>query len=231
MDRSEVIHRLAVVRARIDAAVVAAGREHGAVELLAVSKFHPASSARAAFEAGQRAFGENRVQELSLKAFELAELSGIEWHMIGSLQTNKAKDLLDVPGLAMLHSLDRAKLADELQKELNKRGTKLRALIQVHATGEETKHGCLPEDVRALLAHVRSKCPSIAIEGLMAMGPLEGDPAPTFALVHALLCDLRAETGLALPVLSMGMSGDLETAVLHGSTIVRVGTDIFGARA
>ena len=155
----------------------------------------------------------------------------VRWHLIGHLQTNKAKDLLDVPGLAMLHSLDRAKLADELQKELNKRGTKLRALIQVHATGEETKHGCLPEDVRALLAHVRSKCPSIAIEGLMAMGPLEGDPAPTFALVHALLCDLRNETGLALPVLSMGMSGDLETAVLHGSTIVRVGTDIFGSRA
>ena len=231
MDRSEVIQRLAVVRARIDAAVVAAGRSHGAVELLAVSKFHPASSVRAAHEAGQRAFGENRVQELSLKAFDVADLAGIEWHMIGSLQTNKAKDLLDVPGLAMLHSLDRAKLADELQKELHKRGTKLRALIQVHATGEETKHGCLPEDVRALLAHVRSKCPSIAIEGLMAMGPLEGDPAPTFALVHALLCDLRAETGLALPVLSMGMSGDLETAVLRGSTIVRVGTDIFGARA
>ena len=217
MDRSEVIQRLAVVRARIDAAVVAAGRSHGAVELLAVSKFHPASSVRAAHEAGQRAFGENRVQELSLKAFDIADLAGIEWHMIGSLQTNKAKDLLDVPGLAMLHSLDRAKLADELQKELHKRGTKLRALIQVHATGEETKHGCLPEDVRALLAHVRSKCPSIAIEGLMAMGPLEGDPAPTFALVHALLCDLRAETGLALPVLSMGMSGDFETAIAHGA--------------
>ena len=231
MDRSEVIQRLAVVRARIDAAVVAAGRSHGAVELLAVSKFHPSSSVRAAHEAGQRAFGENRVQELSLKAFEVADLAGIEWHMIGSLQTNKAKDLLDVPGLAMLHSLDRAKLADELQKELGKRGTKLRALIQVHATGEETKHGCLPEDVRALLAHVRRKCPSIAIEGLMAMGPLEGDPAPTFTLVHALLRDLRTETGLALPVLSMGMSGDLEIAVLHGSTIVRVGTDIFGSRA
>lgn len=231
MDRSEVIQRLAVVRARIDAAVVAAGRAHGAVELLAVSKFHPSSSVRAAHEAGQRAFGENRVQELSQKAFEVADLDGVQWHMIGSLQTNKAKDLLDVPGLAMLHSLDREKLADELQKELGKRGRTLRALIQVHATGEETKHGCLPENVRALLAHIRSKCPSIAIEGLMAMGPLEGDPAPTFALVGALLRDLRAETGLALPVLSMGMSGDLETAVLHGSTIVRVGTDIFGARA
>lgn len=230
MDRSDVIQRLAVVRARIDAAVVAAGREHGAVELLAVSKFHPSSSVRAAHEAGQRAFGENRVQELSLKAFEVADLAGIEWHMIGSLQTNKAKDLLDVPGLAMLHSLDRAKLADELQKELGKRGRTLRALLQVHATGEETKHGCLPQDVRALLAHVRRKCPSITVEGLMAMGPLEGDPAPTFALMHALLRDLRTETGLALPVLSMGMSGDLEAAVLHGSTIVRVGTDIFGSR-
>ncbi len=231
MERSEVMQRLAIVRARIEAAMVAAGRGDGAVELLAVSKFHPASSMRAAYDAGQRAFGESRVQELAQKAREVADLADVQWHMIGSLQTNKAKELLGVPGLVMLHTLDRAGLADELQKELSERGTKLRALVQVHATEETTKHGCRPNQVRALLAHVGAKCPSIAVEGLMAMGPLEGDPASTFSVVHALLHELRTETGLPLPVLSLGMSGDLESAVLHGSTMVRVGTDIFGARA
>lgn len=230
MERSEVIQRLAVVRARIHAATVASHREADSVALLAVSKFHPAEAVRATHLAGQRMFGENRVQELVQKAGEVRDLDGLQWHMIGSLQTNKVGELLDVHGLAMLHSLDRQKLADVLQKELAARGRSLAVLIQVHATGEATKHGCLPTEVDGLVDHVRARCPNLQLRGLMAMGPLEGDPAPVFARVAAMLRDLRQRTGLALDVLSMGMSGDLEVAVEHGATMVRIGTDVFGAR-
>ena len=122
-------------------------------------------------------------------------------------------------------------LAQALQKELARRGRNLPALVQVHATGEATKHGCAVEDLDAFVATVRAQCPAIELHGLMAMGPLEGDPAPVFARVQQLLQGLRRSTGLALPELSMGMSGDLEVAVAHGATMVRVGTDVFGARA
>ena len=230
MERSEVIQRLAVVRARIHAATVASQRPADSVALMAVSKFHPADAVRATHDAGQRVFGESRVQELAMKASEVCDLDGLQWHMIGSLQTNKVAVLLDVHGLAMLHSLDRPKIADVLQDELAARGRSLAVLIQVHATGEATKHGCLPVDVAALVEHVRARCPNLELKGLMAMGPLEGDPAPVFARVAAMLRDLRQRTGLALDVLSMGMSADLEIAVAHGATMVRIGTDVFGAR-
>lgn len=226
----DVRHNLAAQRQRLVAACRAAGRADDATALLAVSKTHPAASVRAAHAAGQRAFGENRVQELAQKAAELADLPGLQWHLIGSLQTNKARELLAVPGLALVHSLDRAKLADELQRECVRAGRTLDVLLQVHATDEPTKHGCPPEQAQALLEHVRARCPSLAVVGLMAMGPLVGDPAPTFAAVAALRERLRAATGLPLPVLSLGMSGDLEPAVAAGSTLVRIGTAVFGAR-
>lgn len=221
---------LAAVRARLAAACAAAGRPTGAVELLAVSKTHPADAVRAAHAAGQRAFGENRVQELLAKANELADLADLRWHLIGSLQTNKVRDVLRVPGLALVHSLDRARLADELQRELDRSDRRLDVLLQIHATDEPSKHGCAPADAAALLAHVAARCPRLAVVGLMAMGPATGDPAPTFARVAALARDLRAATGLSLPVLSLGMSGDLEPAVAAGSTLVRIGTAVFGAR-
>jgi pyridoxal phosphate enzyme (YggS family) len=151
--------------------------------------------------------------------------------VIGSLQTNKVRDLLAVPGLALVHSLDRSKLADELQRECARQGRTLDVLLQVHATDEPTKHGCAPADAQALVEHVRLHCPALTVVGLMAMGPLVGDPAPTFAVVAALRDRLRAATGLPLPILSLGMSGDLEPAVAAGSTMVRVGTAVFGARS
>ncbi len=231
MPRSDAADRLAVVRARIDAATAAAGREPGAVQLVAVSKFHPAAAVAAMHAEGQRQFGESRVQELGRKAYECADLAGIEWHMIGSLQTNKVRELLAVPGLALLHSLDRRKLADALQGELDGTGRRLPALLQIHATGEAQKHGCPPEDAAALLAYVQDRCPALSVEGLMAMGPLDADPEPTFARVAALLADLRMRSGLPLPTLSMGMSGDLEAAIRRGATMVRVGSDLFGPRA
>ncbi|MFO1076369.1 MAG: YggS family pyridoxal phosphate-dependent enzyme [Planctomycetota bacterium] len=221
---------LARVQARIAAAARAAGRQAGDVRLLAVSKTHPAAAVRAAYAAGQRAFGENRVQELVGKAGELVDLTDIGWHLIGSLQTNKVRDLLRVPGLVLVHSLDRANLADELQRELQRSGRTLDVLLQVHATDEATKHGCPPAGIPALLAHVRAACPALSAQGLMAMGPLVGDPVAVFARVAELRDRLRASTGLPLPVLSLGMSGDLEAAVAAGSTLVRIGTAVFGDR-
>ena len=221
--------RLQQVRVRIDAACRSANREPGEVGLVAVSKRHPAAAVLAAQAAGQRVFGENRVQELAAKAIEL-QGAELEWHFIGSLQTNKVRELLAVEGLTLLHSMDRRKLADELHKELERIDRKLAVLLQVHATDEPSKHGCPPEQVAALLRHVVEQCPRLEVRGLMAMGPLEGDPKPVFAAVASLRAELQKATGLPLPVLSLGMSGDLELAVAAGSTMVRIGTAVFGQR-
>lgn len=226
-----VADRLAAVQRRIANACAAAHRAPTDVTLLAVSKTHPATAVREAFAAGQRRFGENRVQELQEKARDVADLAGIEWHMIGSLQTNKVRELLAVPGLALLHSLDRVRLADELQRELVRSQRRLDVLLQVHATDEATKHGCAIDALPDLLEHVRTKCPQLVIRGLMAMGPAVGDAAPAFARVLALRDALRRASGLPLSVLSLGMSGDLELAIASGSTLVRIGTDVFGSRS
>jgi pyridoxal phosphate enzyme (YggS family) len=227
---SEVAANLARVRARIAAACRAAGRDSGGIELVAVSKTHPAAAVRDALAAGQRAFGENRVQELAAKADELRLLPGLGWHMIGSLQTNKVRELLRVPGLALVHSLDRLALAEELQRELARGERTLAVLLQVAATGEAGKHGCTPADAEPLLAHVRLHCARLQVQGVMAMGPAAGDPRPAFEMAAALRQRLRASTGMPLPVLSLGMSGDLEAAIAAGSTLVRVGTAVFGSR-
>lgn len=229
-DAADVRRRLALVRAQIAAACEQAGRPATSVELLAVSKVQPTDAIRAAYAVGQRAFGENRVQELAAKARELAALTDLRWHMIGSLQTNKVRELLRVPGLALLHSLDRIRLADELQRELARAGRRLDVLLEVHVTDETTKHGCPLAAAPALLAHVQTHCPALAVCGLMAMGPQDGDPAPAFARAAALRAGLQRSSGLPLPVLSLGMSGDLAAAIAAGSTMVRVGTAVFGSR-
>lgn len=229
-DPVAIARRLALVGIRLASACRDVGRESSAVQLLAVSKQQPPDSVRAAHAAGQRDFGENRVQELVAKSRELADLPHVRWHMIGSLQTNKVGDLLGVAGLALLHSLDRSRLADALQQELAQRNRLLDVLLQVHATDEPNKHGCPMDAAAALLAHVRTHCPTLRVQGLMAMGPLAGDPAPVFAAVAALRDRLRADSGVPLPVLSLGMSGDLDAAIAAGSTLVRLGTMVFGPR-
>ncbi len=221
---------LKAVQGTLAKLAVSAGRHPGEVQLVAVSKTHPAEAIRAAHAAGQRDFGENRVQELRAKSAALSDLTDLRWHWIGSLQTNKVRELLSVPGLVMLHSLDRPRLADELQRELGRTGRTLDVLLQLHATEEPTKHGCPPAEARALVQHVLAHCPSLRLRGLMAMGPLHGDPAPAFRTTAALCEQLRSEFALELPVLSMGMSGDLAPAVAAGSTLVRIGTAIFGVR-
>jgi len=218
------------VRAQLAAACAAAGRSVDEVELLAVSKRHPADAVRAAMAVGQRRFGESRVQELVAKAAELGDVEDLRWHLIGSLQTNKVRDLVRVPGLELLHSCDRVKLADELQRELARQERSLDVLLQVNASGEDQKHGCAVDDAPAFLEHLQAACPSLRCAGLMAMGPLHGEPRPVFDRVAVLCDDLRQRSGLPLATLSLGMSGDLDAAVAAGSTMVRIGTALFGVR-
>ena len=219
------------VRARIAAACRAAGRQASEVALLAVSKTHPASAVRAALACGQVEFGENRIQELLPKSLELVDTAA-RWHMIGSIQTNKVRDLLDVERLTLVHSLDRERLADALQARLAQgpRREPLRCLIEANVSGDASKHGIAPAAAGALSDHVARACPALTIEGVMAMGPLEGDPRAAFAAAAALRRELEQRAGRPLPVLSLGMSGDLEAAVTAGSTLVRIGTSLFGER-
>jgi len=223
----DIATRLQSVRDRVRAACGQCGRDPDEVALLAVSKTRDATQVRDAMAAGQTAFGENRVQELVAKA---TEITGAKWHMIGSLQTNKVRALLDVGGLALLHSLDRQSLADELQVELARRDAQLKTLLQVNATGEDAKHGVSPADALALADYVDKHCPHISLVGVMAMGPLTGEPASTFAVAARVNRDLQDALQCPMPVLSLGMTDDLETAIAEGSTLVRIGTGIFGAR-
>ncbi len=224
-----VAERLAAIRQRIDAACQVCGRDPAGVELLAVSKTRGADEVRAAHAVGQRAFGENRVQELGPKALELTDLEGLGWHFIGSVQTNKVRALLEVGGLVLLHSLDRPKLAEKLGEVAAETGRRLDVLLQVNATGEDQKHGVAPADAEELARRVL-RIPQLGLRGLMAMGPLEGPPEPVFATVARLREQLQDALGQVLPVLSLGMTDDLEPAVAAGSTLVRVGTGVFGLR-
>jgi pyridoxal phosphate enzyme (YggS family) len=222
---------LRAVKERIERAASAAKRDPKTVKLVAVSKTKPPEAIREAYAAGQRAFGENYAQELESKAAALADLTDIEWHFIGPLQTNKAKIIAKVAHV--IHTVHKPDLAKELEKRLaasapNDR--KLDALVEVNVSGETQKHGAAPGDVASVLASIES-CPHLRLRGLMTMPPADDDEAARRAFDG--LRALRDANGGAarLPELSMGMSDDLEIAVASGATIVRVGTAIFGARS
>lgn len=219
------------VQGRIGAACAAAQRPVQSVTLLAVSKTQPASSVRAAFDAGQRAFGENYVQEALDKIAVLAELRArIEWHLIGPLQSNKTRVVAEA--FDWVHSVDRLKTAQRLSEQRPDHLPPLNVCLQVNISGEVSKSGVAPDEV-LVLAQAVAALPRLRLRGLMAIPEPEGDfdaqRAPHRALrrLQQRLCD----TGLALDTLSMGMSADLEAAIAEGATLVRVGTAIFGARA
>ncbi len=215
-------------KSRIAAACVSAGRPPGAVRLMVVSKTFPAAAVREAFEAGARAFGENYVQEGLAKVAELSDLRGeIEWHLIGPLQSNKTKPVAEQ--FDWVHSVDRLKVAQRLSEQRPGALSPLNVCLQVNISGEASKSGLLPADVAAL-AHQVAALPRLKLRGLMAVP----EPGPGALAQHqamaAMFDSLQAE-GLALDTLSLGMSADLEDAVTAGSTLVRVGSAIFGARA
>ncbi len=191
------------------------------VTLVAVSKSHPAEAIREAHAAGQRDFGENYVQEWRDKAEGLADLPGIVWHFIGSLQTNKVKYLAGK--VALVHTVDREELGREIAKRWEKAGARARVLVEVNLGGEASKGGCRPGDVPALVDRLRA-LPALDVAGLTCIPPPEDDPRPHFRALRAL------RDSLGLVDLSMGMSGDYPVAIEEGSTLVRVGTAIFGER-
>jgi len=212
---------LADILARIEAARKAAIKPAPSTRLVAVSKTVPAESIREALAAGQRLFGENRVQEAQAKFPALkSEFPDLELHLIGPLQTNKVKDAMAL--FDVIQTLDRVKLADAFAAERERSGRCPRLFLQVNTGEEPQKAGVLPRDTAALIAHARKL--ELPLDGLMCIPPAEDDAAPHFAF----LAKLARDHGLAK--LSMGMSGDFELAVRFGATHVRVGTAIFGAR-
>lgn len=220
---------LQALRSRICAACVAAGRPAEAVRLLAVSKTWPAASVREAAAAGQQAFGENYVQEAVEKVAELAD-EGLEWHFIGPLQSNKTR--LVAENFAWVHTVDRLKIAERLAAQRPSELPPLQVCIQVNVSGEASKSGCAP-DQAAALARAVAGLTTLRLRGLMAI-PEPCDDTRLQRNRFALLRQLRErinEEGLALDTLSMGMSHDLEAAIMEGATLVRVGTAIFGQRA
>jgi pyridoxal phosphate enzyme (YggS family) len=192
------------------------------VTLVAVSKTQPAGAIREAYAAGQRDFGENYVQEWREKAEALADLPGLAWHFIGSLQTNKVKYLAG--RVSMVHTVDREELGREVAKRWEKAGARARVLVEVNLGREASKGGCAAADVPVLVERLRA-LPALDVAGLTCIPPPEEDPRPHFRELRA----LRDRLGLA--ELSMGMSGDYPVAIEEGATIVRVGTAIFGERA
>ncbi len=212
---------LSDVRARIAQAARIAGREAGEVTLIAVSKTHPAEAIAPLLAAGQRVFGENRVQEAAEKWPALrGRYPDTELHLVGRLQSNKAEEAVAL--FDCIHSLDRPSLVAALARAMDKAARRVPCFVQVNLGDEAQKGGCALADLPALLAEARAA--DIPLAGLMCLPPAGIEPAPFFAL----LAKLAADHGLAGR--SMGMSGDFETAIMLGATHVRVGSALFGAR-
>jgi pyridoxal phosphate enzyme (YggS family) len=220
---------LRAVRARIDAAARAAGRDPAEVTLLAVSKTWPADDVRTLAALGQADFAENRAQELAAKAAELADLP-VRWHFVGQLQRNKAAAVARLG--AVVHSLDRASLAGALDRAGQELGRPVDVFVQVDLGGVAgelaARGGAVPDDVPGL-ADTVAGAPGLRLRGLMAVAPRGEEPGPAFERLAVLWARVRADHPEAVD-LSAGMSGDLEQAVAAGATVVRVGTALFGTR-
>jgi pyridoxal phosphate enzyme (YggS family) len=212
---------LSAVRARIAQAASRAGRDPAGVTLIAVSKTHPPSSIAALIGQGQTVFGENRVQEAASKFPELMESAALELHLIGPLQTNKAREAVAL--FDALHSLDREKLARAIAEAAAKAGRCPRLLVQVNTGAEAQKSGIAADEAEAFVTLCRNAY-ALPVEGLMCIPPFGADPAPHFEQLARLAGDL------GLSGLSMGMSADFDAAIAHGATHVRVGSALFGAR-
>jgi len=212
---------LADIRNRIAQAARLARREPDEVTLIAISKTHPAEAIAPLIAAGQRVFGENRVQEAQAKWPALRDAHpGVELHLVGQLQSNKADDAVAL--FDCIHSLDRPSLVSALAKAMDKAARRVPCFVQVNIGAEEQKGGCAIADLPGLLEQARDA--DIPLSGLMCVPPFDVEPAPYFAL----LAKLAGDNGLT--GISMGMSGDFETAVMLGATHVRVGSALFGVR-
>lgn len=225
-----IANNLQLVRNRISQACLKVHREVTSVTLLAVSKTFPAENVREAFNAGQKLFGENYVQEALDKIAALSDIrSELEWHLIGPLQSNKTRPVAEA--FDWVHTVDRLKIAQRLSEQRPPHLPPLQVCVQVNTSGEYSKSGCAPEESLAL-AQAVAQLPRLTLRGIMALPAPSPDPAVQHAalrLVRTLFEQWRA-AGLAVDTLSMGMSNDLEAAVEEGATLVRIGTAIFGHR-
>ena len=222
--------RLEKVQNSISEAVKASGRDEKDVTLIAVSKTKPVEMIKEVYDAGIRDFGENKVQEIIDKYPKLP--SDIRWHLIGHLQTNKVKYIIDK--VCMIHSVDSLKLAQEISRQAIKHNVTADILIEVNVAGEDTKFGVKPEDTLSLCEEI-STLANVRIRGLMTVAPFVDDPEENravFCTLRQLLVDIDAKNidNVCMDCLSMGMSNDYTIAIEEGATFVRVGTSIFGQR-
>ena len=204
------------------------GREVSDVRLVAVSKTYPPAVIQEAWNSGQHVFGENRVQDALPKIAELPAKA--EWHFIGHLQSNKIRKAL--PAFTLIHGVDNLELAQQINRIAGEMGLTANILLEINVSGEATKFGFSPADLRENLEGLLC-LPNIRINGLMTMAPYSEDPEtarPVFSKLRILRDELAAQSGQALPELSMGMSGDFEVGIEEGATIVRIGSSIFGHR-
>ena len=218
------------IKKRVEAACLRVGRKPEEVTLIAVSKTKPVEMLREAYEAGARDFGENKVQEILKKHPKMPE--DARFHMIGHLQRNKVKQVL--PHAVLIHSVDSYRLAEQISQEAGKLGITAKILLEVNVAKEESKFGMMPEDVEEMAGQIAA-LPHLQIEGLMTIAPFVDDPEknrPVFRKLYQLSVDIKKKNidNVNMGVLSMGMTGDYQVAVEEGSTMIRVGTGIFGAR-
>lgn len=234
IDPARIAENLAGMRERIATCAVRAGRRAAEVTLVAVSKTHPFGAIEAAYAAGQRDFGENRVEELwpKVEAAQATGLDEIRWHLIGTVQSRKSS--LAVGPFALVHSVDRMKIANRISRDAQEAEKVMDVLLEVNVSGEESKHGFSPDAVMAHAAEL-AQLPGIRVRGLMTMAPFTDDAAEIRPVFRG-LAELRrrlaqADPPFDWPELSMGMTNDFEIAIEEGATLVRVGSAIFGARA
>jgi pyridoxal phosphate enzyme (YggS family) len=220
----DVAMGLADVRSRIVEACTRAARDPASVRLVAASKFQTAEAIRAAYAHGQREFGENYVQELVHKAGQLEDLTELRWHVIGRLQTNKVKDVLQAS--ATVQSIDSVRLCEALGTRAEQAGRQIEVFVQVNVSDEPQKAGAAVSELPRLFDAIRAR-PALNLRGLMAIPRASEDPAEIRAAFQKLR---RLAHDAQLSELSMGMSDDLELAIEEGATLVRVGTALFGAR-
>lgn len=211
----DVIRRVEKARLKVSA--------HHIVKTIAVSKYSTSDEIVKLYNIGQRAFGENKVQDLKAKAVELQDLP-IEWHFIGNLQKNKINNLLDIRP-ALFHSLDSLELAYELQKKLTAKDMHLNTLLQINSAKEASKHGVMPEDAINIYTKIQNECPNINLKGVMSIGAHSDDTEvikKSFQTTHDIYTKLSGAT-----ICSMGMSGDFELAIECGSNMIRLGSILF----
>jgi pyridoxal phosphate enzyme (YggS family) len=224
--RAELASNLAAVRARVGRACATAGRDPREITLIAVTKYFPARDVDLLAELGVRAVGENRDQEAAAKFAEVAHRADLEVHFIGQLQSNKAASVVGYADV--VQSVDRLKLVGALDRAAARAGRRLRVLVQVALDGREGRGGATPADVPGL-ADAVAATDHLELRGVMAVAPLGADPGPAFARLREVADGIRAAHPAASWI-SAGMSGDLEEAVVHGATHLRVGTAILGSR-